>query len=478
MTEIVLIDLSSIVYPLFYLSGKEPDPNWTSTQAVAKVHALASSAKYAAVCVDGSRSFRKDLDPTYKANRPERDQTLIHQLKLAEAQLLSDGFPIWKETGYEADDVIASAVNALYDPQKPITIATADKDLLQLVCPGVSVLNGSGPMDAEAVKSKYGVQPEQMRDFLTLVGDASDNVKGAKGIGAKKAAELLERFGSIDEMYRQWKTIGVTSLGGFTPALTTNLREFQDVYPKTRELIELRTDAPIDFQTIYQPRVRTAAANVDDAMSDTLESPATIVDEEQKEQPPSSDVTKATEALTKATPVDVEPFVGAWERQLEPRNPADARTIAKWLHSSRLYAQYGSPEAVFSILLAGRELGLGTMASLRGFHVVEGKPTMASDLIRALVLASGKAEFFVCKERTAKTSTWETKRKGDPYPVSLTFTFEEAVLARVMRSGSAWEKHPADMLAKTASAKLSRLVYSDVTFGLYATEELGGDEAA
>ncbi len=211
-------------------------------------------------------------------------------------------------------------------------------------------------------------------------------------------------------------------------------------------------------------------------MSEPLDTPATIVDETQPEPAPTSDVTKPSESLAKATAVDVEPFVGAWERQLEPRNPADARTIAKWLHSSRLFSQYGSPEAVFSIVLAGRELGLGTMASLRGFHVVEGKPTMAADLMRALVLASAKAEYFVCKTRTKETATWETKRKGDPYPVEVTYTMAEAILAGVIRAKSAWEKHPIDMLAKTASAKLCRLVYADVTFGLYATEEMEGAE--
>jgi hypothetical protein len=338
-------------------------------------------------------------------------------------------------------------------------------------------MNGGAVLDADAVIAKYGVPPSLIVDVLSLVGDASDNVKGAKGIGEVKARELLTRFGSLDGIYRALHQGQTTN--GFTPAVAASLREFEPRYQQTRTLIRLRTDAPIDFQTIFQPRQQAAAT--EDSMTERLETTATIVDETQPEAKPSPEVSKTSDALAVHTPVtDVEPFAGAWERQLEPRNPADARTIAKWLHASRLFQQYGSPEAVFSIVLAGRELGLGTMASLRGFHVVEGKPTMAADLIRALVLASGKAEYFVCKERTSESSTWETKRKGDPYPVSLTFTWQDACNAEVRVKGSnggttAWVKHRADMLAKTASAKLCRLVYSDVTFGLYATEEISGE---
>lgn len=165
-----------------------------------------------------------------------------------------------------------------------------------------------------------------------------------------------------------------------------------------------------------------------------------------------------------------------WEKQLEPRGLDDARTIAKWLFTSRLFAAYGSPEAIFSILLAGRELGLGTMASLRAFHIIEGKPTMSADILRALVMRSGTAEYFTLNERTAEKATWTTKRRGDPGPVSLTYTIDEARTAKLIRPNSQWEKGPADMLSKTASAKLARLVYPELAFGLYAPAEFGADE--
>jgi hypothetical protein len=117
------------------------------------------------------------------------------------------------------------------------------------------------------------------------------------------------------------------------------------------------------------------------------------------------------------------------------------------------------------------------MASLRGFHVVEGRPTIAADLLRSLVLRSGKAQYFTCTERTAERSTWTTKRVGDMDAVTLSYTMAEAQQANLVRPNSGWAKHPADMLAKSASTKLARLVYPDVAFSLYAPEELGGEAA-
>ena len=118
------------------------------------------------------------------------------------------------------------------------------------------------------------------------------------------------------------------------------------------------------------------------------------------------------------------------------------------------------------------------MASLRGFHVIDGKPSMAADLIRALVLKSGLAEYFRCTERSATRATFATKRKGDP-EISLSYTVEEA-RAAWQKDQRAWDnssygKNPADMLVARAGSKLARLVYPEVTFGLYATSELSAD---
>ena len=164
------------------------------------------------------------------------------------------------------------------------------------------------------------------------------------------------------------------------------------------------------------------------------------------------------------------PTVVDYERQLEPQSMNQAVQLAGLLFKARLFGAYGTPEAVLSTVLSGRELGLSAMASLRAFHIVEGRPTLAADALRALVIKSGKAKSFRCTERTPTAATFVTQREGDE-PMELRYTIEEAHAAGLVKNGSGWTKNPADMLVARASSKLARLVYPDVVAGLYAPEE-------
>ncbi|MDP3767054.1 MAG: 5'-3' exonuclease H3TH domain-containing protein, partial [Dehalococcoidia bacterium] len=238
-TEILLIDLSAIAHPIWHMSQREPDPDYTSTQIVARVRALASGHREGvAVCCDSGRSFRHDLSPDYKATRPPAEATLLHQIAVATDTLRGDGFPVWALPGFEADDVIASATaHALRTPDLTVRIVTADKDLLQLVGARVVVqsLRDGATLDAAAVREKFGVAPSQMRDYLSLVGDSSDNIAGAKGVGPRKAAELLQRYGSLDALYH---AIGQAP-DSLTPGLARSLAEFQPRLAMTRALLTL-----------------------------------------------------------------------------------------------------------------------------------------------------------------------------------------------------------------------------------------------
>jgi 5'-3' exonuclease len=474
--DVILVDLSSIAYPIWHMCGSDADPNSASQKIVARVRSLASSQPHVAVCCDSGRSFRKDLSPAYKANRPDADATLQHQIRLAREILEADGFPLWMVPGFEADDVIASAATmALADPETTVAIVSADKDLLQLVSPrvrAISVRDGS-TVDEAAVKAKFGVEPVQMRDYLTLCGDASDNVKGAKGIGPKKAAELLGRFGSIDDMYRDMKEIGTVTLG-MTPALVTNLREFQPIYPQTRELIALRTDVEIPFNQIFEPRQPkdSAAFGMDE---DDMENETTVETPEQT-QPQAEPAPAAVTAIaTRQEPEVLAPAPAEWNKHLEPRSMGEAVKLAKYMHESRLFSAYGTPQAVLSTLIAGRELGLQSMAALRAIHIIDGKPTLSADLIQALVIRSGKAEHFRCTERSAQKCTFVTKRQGEP-EFTMTITLDEMRKAwpkdQAAWDKSGWGKNPADMLVARVRAKLARLVYPDVVHGIYSPDEI------
>lgn len=503
-TELALIDLSSIAYPIWMMSGSQPDPDYTSTQIVARIRSLAATHPKAAICCDSGRSFRHDINPTYKAQREAAPAALHHQIALAKERLAADGFPVWSVKGFEADDLIATAAAiALGMPDALVLVLSADKDLLQLVGPRVRAMstNNGTIYDGAAVTAKFGVRPDQMRDYLALVGDASDNVKGAAGIGPKKAAELLGKYGTLEGVYSALDAHG----SQFKPAMASALREFQPRMAETRSLITLRTDAPVPFAEIDQERTAKDAPSMEDEMSEASEveafaavmhkasAPAEAVPVSAPSVgsvvpvsstggvvPPASNGNGNGHAPTApnsngnghalAVPEALAPAPVEFERQLEPRSLGQAGQLAKYMHESRLFSAYGTPQAVLSTILAGRELGLSAMASLRAFHIVEGKHTMSADLLRALVIRSGQAKYFRCTERTATAATFTTQRGDDP-PIDLRYTIEEAQAAGLVKSKSGWEKNPADMLIARAGSKLARLVYPDVAAGLYAPEE-------
>lgn len=511
--ELVLIDLSSIAYPIYMMNSAEPDPNKTSQSIVARVRTLASEHPHAAICCDSGRSFRHDVATTYKANRPEREEVLHHQIALAKEQLAADGFPIWSVRGFEADDLIATGVTRALalGPDVTVLIVTGDKDLLQLVGPRVrakSVRDGS-IADEAAVGAKFGVLPSQMRDYLTLVGDTSDNVKGAKGIGPKKAGELLARFGSLDEVYAQLADRGAAAMG-LQPALAAALKEFQADLPVTRQLIALRSDVDLPFDEIVAERVANTVAEFKaegwgdddlDAQEDeqrviqveppVAAQPAVVPPPVTLAVPPATEAQLATgervvDAMREGKPAEaglmvreaeiLTPAPAEWERQLDPRSMRDARALAKDMFESRMFSAYGNPPAVLSTVMVGRELGLPAMSSLRSIHVIEGRHGLSAQLMVAIVLRSGLAEFFEPISFSETEATYETKRKGARNPVRLTHTIEMARKAW-KKSADGWDKsgwgsNPTDMLVARATARLARMVYPDLLAGLYTPEEL------
>ena len=167
-----------------------------------------------------------------------------------------------------------------------------------------------------------------------------------------------------------------------------------------------------------------------------------------------------------------------WERSLEPRTMIDAWKLSQSLHKSHMFNGYGSPEAVLSTLLLGRELGLPAMASLRSVHIIKGKHSLSAALMVALVLKSGLAEYFTLIETTDKICTYETKRKGSPKPTRLSYTIEEAEVAGLLapplpdKEPGPWHKIPTPMLRARCSSGLARIEYPDIMAGLYTPEEL------
>ena len=491
--KVLLIDLSSIAHPIWHVSQKEPDPDHTSQRTAAIVRQLASDHPHTAVCCDSPVSFRKDIDETYKANRPTAEAPLLHQIDLAREALAADGFAVWKVDEFEGDDLIATACAKLRELDHDVLIASADKDLLALVSEKVefhSTRTGNRVGIAE-VKDKLGVLPAQVTDYLTLVGDASDNIRGAKGIGPKTAAGLLDKFGSLDEIYRSFdnplERARVNDVASVKSAQRESLEELRTRLDDVRALVTMRTDVPIDVSEVLKPRVPTATEDFmeGETKMETPMNPAPSVetDGEFKRRVEMEMKAKTEESAPTASPVEtaapvaIEPAPAEWEHGLEPRSMMEARQLSKWMFESRMFSAYGTQQSVLSTMLLGRELGMPAMAALRSVHIIEGKHSLSADLMVALVLKSGLAEYFQLIESDGKICTFETKRKGAPEAQRLSYTIGDADKAGLLgptRTGkpSNWDKMPKLMLRARCKSELARLEYPDLLAGLYTPEEL------
>lgn len=161
------------------------------------------SSDYIIFALDSKgKSFRSEIDPNYKANRQSPPEALLAQLPVCIDMIEKMGFYSISKEGYEADDIIASVVKKYKNTHK-IQVVTHDKDLYQLIDENVKIYSPAKKelYSRDDCKEKYGVYPEQIRDFLAICGDSSDNIPGIKGIGPKGAKNLLDEFGSLDGIF-------------------------------------------------------------------------------------------------------------------------------------------------------------------------------------------------------------------------------------------------------------------------------------
>ena len=189
------------------------------------------------------RTFRDDLVADYKANRKPMPDELAGQIPMVHAACEALGVPILTSERYEADDVIGTLAEQAAATGFDVVIVTMDKDFFQLVRPGVRVFNpreeGSW-YDSDGVKDKFGVAPEQVVDVLALMGDTIDNIKGVPGIGDKGARELIETYGSVDNLLAHATEVK-------NKRYREGLQQHADDARRSRELAKIRTDVPVTF---------------------------------------------------------------------------------------------------------------------------------------------------------------------------------------------------------------------------------------
>ena len=259
---LTLIDGNSLLFRAYYgvhsrLTRRDGTPTGAVYGFFNMVLPVLAVAKPndAFVCVfDASRiTFRQDIYPEYKSNRSETPADLLSQGVMIRSGLADMGVPVLCIPGVEADDVIATLAHQNTDGET--RIITSDKDLMQLINDHVFLYDGMKSHDVREheVLEKFGVRPDQVIDVQSLMGDSTDNVPGVRGIGPKKASELINQFGTLDNLYAHIDEI--------TNERTRNmLVENREMAYISRQLVTLKTDVNLDGLVITPLNFNRAAA--------------------------------------------------------------------------------------------------------------------------------------------------------------------------------------------------------------------------
>ncbi|WP_295250982.1 DNA polymerase I [uncultured Catenibacterium sp.] len=214
MEELILIDGNSLLFKAFYATsytgnymvnrnGIPTNGVYGFARMVEKI--ISTNPKYVIVAFDyGKKTFRNELLDTYKAQRKETPQELVPQFALAREYLTAHNITWYEVEGYEGDDIIGTLVDFGEKNNLKVSVYTGDKDANQLISPQTTIyrtVKGVTELDIyneETLLDKYGLKPDQFRDFLGLMGDSSDNIPGIKGVGEKTALKLLHQYGTIE----------------------------------------------------------------------------------------------------------------------------------------------------------------------------------------------------------------------------------------------------------------------------------------
>jgi len=250
---LILVDGSSYLYRAFHaLPALANSKNFPTGAIYGMINMLKKliadyQPEHMAVVFDAKgKTFRDELYPAYKATRQETPNDLIRQIEPIHHIIRAMGLPLIMIEGVEADDVIGTLAVRAAQHHMDTVISTGDKDLAQLVNQHVTLINTmtNTKLDPEGVKEKFGVPPERIIDYLTLVGDTSDNIPGVPQVGPKTAAKWLQEYGSLDHIIAQADKI--------SGKVGDNLRASLTHIPLTKSLvtIEKNVTLPLDFSDL------------------------------------------------------------------------------------------------------------------------------------------------------------------------------------------------------------------------------------
>ena len=250
MERLLIIDGHAYAYRAFHAIRELNSPSGQPTNAiygfikmVAKLRGTIAPTHWIVVWDGGLSAERLAALPAYKAQRPEMPEPMRPQLDQISEYLDAARIASYCREGIEADDVIACLARWAESRDWATVIASSDKDFMQLVSPRVGLLNPHDKTEvvwtAEQVRAKTGVEPGQIVDWLSLIGDNVDNIPGVPGIGPKTAADLLKQFGSVEELFRRLDEVKSERVRGALVAA-------KEAVMRNRDLVRLH-DVSCDF---------------------------------------------------------------------------------------------------------------------------------------------------------------------------------------------------------------------------------------
>jgi DNA polymerase I len=246
MKTLLLVDGSSYLYRAYHalpdLRTASGEPTGAIRGFIAMLRTLRQQvhADYLSCVFDAKgKTFRDEMYDEYKANRKAMPDDLIRQVEPIHEAVRALGWPVIEIEGIEADDVIATLTRQAREQGLRTIVSTGDKDLAQLVNEHVTLVNTmtNETLDVAGVHAKFGVPPERIVDYLTLVGDAVDNVPGVEKVGPKTACKWLNQYGSLDAVIERAGEIG--------GAVGENLRKALPWLPTARALVTVKTDCDL-----------------------------------------------------------------------------------------------------------------------------------------------------------------------------------------------------------------------------------------
>jgi len=243
---LLLVDGSSFLYRAFHampdLRNREGFPTGAIYGVLNMLRKLRHDypADYSLCVFDAKgKTFRDDLYPEYKAHRPAMPDDLARQIEPLHQAIAASGWNLLMLEGVEADDVIGTLAQQAAQDGVRCIVATGDKDLAQLVNEHVTLINtmNNETLDVPGVSAKFGVPPERILDYLTLTGDAVDNVPGVEKVGPKTAVKWLAQYGTLDNLMQHAGEVG--------GVVGENLRKALDWLPQARRLLTVKCDVAL-----------------------------------------------------------------------------------------------------------------------------------------------------------------------------------------------------------------------------------------